>query len=268
MRISPVRVLLLLTSFGMTLNLLPQDGPDSKAKVQSATDTHRTTRQGGEAPKLSLARLREPVSTGNVQCDQNWLSTRSADLISPAGVRASVELRGATLFGKTADDNRCETTWILHISGQGSPHDITVDTRDDEWYYEHIFEMNGWSKDGTLLLMSQIEAAGDWDQTTPVIYNIQDHRMWLIELAPLFDNFTPKDCSLYFRPMGFTKSGKIMLDVGSLDESDSEPGEKPCFQNSLWALDYTAKSVTKVLKTAAFESFGTVSGKSSSPARD
>src|SRR6266852_1085883 len=132
MKIEPIRDLLLLTSLGMALNLLPQDGPDSKAKVHSTTNAHPATRQGGETPKSSLARLREPVSTGNVQCDQNWFSTRSADLISPAGVRASVELSGKTLVGKTADDNRCETTWILHLSGQGSPQDIAVDTRDDE----------------------------------------------------------------------------------------------------------------------------------------
>jgi hypothetical protein len=94
------------------------------------------------------------------------LSSRSAELISPVGIRASFERRGKTLVGKTSDDNRCETTWILHLADQGPPQTLLVDTRDDEWYYEQIFEMNGWSKDGTRLLMSQIVAAGDWDENT------------------------------------------------------------------------------------------------------
>ena len=221
-----------------------------------------------ETPKSTPAQLREPVSTGNVQCDQNWLSTRSADLISPAGVLASVELRGKTLVGKSVDDNRCETTWILHLTSQGTSQTIVVDTRDDELYSEQIFEMNGWSKDGRLLLMSQIVAAGDWDQTTPVVYDIQNRKMWLTELAPLFEKYTSKDCPVYFRPMGFTTSHKVLLSVGSFDESDPNPGEKPCFQNSRWTFDYIQKRITKASSTGAFESFGKVSGKSSSPARE
>jgi hypothetical protein len=268
MKLSSTPALLLIASFGIALNLLPLSRREMRGNGQTIPKASLTAGQSTEVARSISEGLREPVSTGNVQCDQNWLSSRSAELISPAGVRASVELRGKTLAGKTTEDNRCETTWILHLTDQGPPQVFVVDTRDDEWYYEHIFEMNAWSKDGTLLLMSQIEAAGDWDQTTPVIYNIQDHRMWLIELAPLFDNFTPKDCSLYFRPLGFTSSGKVLLNVGSLNESDLEPGEKPCFQNSRWELAYTQKRVSKVSSAASFERFGTVAGKGSSPAQD
>jgi hypothetical protein len=91
--------------------------------------------------------------------------------------------------------------------------------------------MNGWSKDGSLLLMSQIEAAGDWDQTTPVIYDIKNHEARLIVLSPLFEEFTPGNCPIFFRSLGFTRSGKVLLNVGSLNESELEPGEKSCFQN-------------------------------------
>jgi hypothetical protein len=268
MKMISIRAFPLLVLFGMVLNLCPMTRQDSQGNAQSIPKASLSTPQGAEAAKSTFEGLREPVSTGNVQCDQNWLSTRSADLISPAGVRASVELRGKTLVGKTADDNRCETTWILHLAGQGIPQSIAMDTRDDEFYYEHIFEMNGWSKDGRLLLMSQIVAAGDWDQTTPVVYDTQNHKMWLVELAPLFEKFTNKDCPVYFRPMGFTGSSRVLLSVGSFDESDLAPGEKPCFQNSRWELDYAQKSVTMVPSAATFERFGTVSGKSSSPARE
>ena len=260
--------LLLLAAFGVALSLRPLNLPDSQGNGQGILKASLSSRQSAKVAKPTPDRLPEPVSTGNVQCDQNWLSTRSADLISTAGVRASVEVRGKTLFGKTADDNRCETTWILHLTGPGLPETIVVDIRDDEWYYEHIFEMNGWSKDGSLLLMSQIEAAGDWDQTTPIVYDTQNHRTWLVELAALFEKFVNKDCSVYFRPMGFTSSGGVLLSVASFDETDPELGQKPCFQNSRWELNYTQKGVTKVQSDTAFESFGTVTGKSSSPARD
>lgn len=262
--------LLLLAAFGLTLDLRSLTLPDSQGNGQSIPKASLSTRQSAEVAKLASGGLREPVSTGNVQCDQNWLSTRSADLISPSGVTASVELRGKMRVGKTTDDNRCETTWILHLAGKGTSQTIVIDTRDDELYYEHIFEMAGWSKDGSLLLMSQIQTAGDWDETTPVIYDIQNHRMWRIELALLFDKFAPKDCPVYFRTMGFTSSGKIMLGVGSLDQSDPSPapGEKPCFQDSLWELDYIQKRVTRVSDSAAYESFGTLAGKRSSPSRE
>jgi len=227
-----------------------------------------STRENAQVANPPSRGLREPVSTGNIQCDRNWLSTRSANLISPSGITASVELRGKMLVGKTTDDSRCETTWILHLAGKGTSQTIVLDTRDDELCYEHVFEMDGWSRNGSLLLLSQILTAGDWDETTPLVYDIQNHRIWRIELAPLFDKFAPKDCPVYFRAMGFTSPGKIMLDVGSLDQNDPSPGEKPCFQNSVWELDYTQKRVAKVSDDHTFESFGTVSGKRSSPSRE
>jgi hypothetical protein len=268
MKMRSTSSLLLLTAFGVALDLRSVALPDSQGNGHSIPKVSLSTRQSAEVAKPASGGLREPVSTGNVRCDENWLSTRSADLISPSGVTASVELRGKMLVGKTTDDNRCKTTWILHLVGKGTSQTIIIDTRDDELYYEHIFEMDGWSKNGSLLLMSQIQTAGDWDETTPVVYDIQNQRMWRTELAPLFDKFTPKDCPVYFRTMGFASSGKIMLDVGSLDQSDPSPGEKPCFQNSLWELDYTQKRVTRVSESAAFESFGTLSGKRSSPSRE
>jgi hypothetical protein len=159
-------VLLLIASFGVALNLLPLSRREMHGNGQGIPNLRLTATQDTEVTKSTSQSLREPVSTGNVECDQSWLSSRSAELISPVGIRASVERRGKTLVGKTSDDNRCETTWILHLADQGPPQTLLVGTRDDEWYYEQIFEMNGWSKDGTRLLMSQIVAAGDWDENT------------------------------------------------------------------------------------------------------
>lgn len=259
---------LLVATLGIVLNLFPSGHLESNGNDRSMPEVSIITSQSGEVAKPTPHALREPVSTGNVQCDQNWLSSQSAELISPAGIRASVELRGKTLAGRTIDDNRCETTWILHLMDDGSPQTFVVDMRDDDWYSEEIFEMNGWSKDGKLLLMSQIVAAGDWDETTPIVYDVKDRLTRIVVLSPLFDEFVPENCSIFFRPLGFTSSGKVLLNVGSLNESDLEPGEKSCFENSRWELDYTQKRVIKVLSAATFERFGTVSGKSSSSTRD
>ena len=136
--------------------------------------------------------LKESVSTGNVQCDQNWLSSTSATLASPRGDAASLALRGQILRGKSSDDNRCLTTWSLNINTADSVETIVVGKRDDEWYCEHLFEMNGWSKDGKLLLMSMITDAGDWDETIPIVFDVRTRQVHRIELAPLFSKVTAR----------------------------------------------------------------------------
>jgi hypothetical protein len=103
-----IPLLLLIGLFGIAMKVFPGNRPDLSGEGQNIVSMGFTAHQDAKIAKSAPEALREPLSTGNVQCDQNWLSTRSAELISPSGVRASVEVRGKTLFGKATDDNRCE----------------------------------------------------------------------------------------------------------------------------------------------------------------
>lgn len=86
----------------------------------------------------------------------------------------SVELNGKSILGETKDDNRCVTTWTVHVIRKDSAEEIVADTRLDDWYDEHYFEINGWSRAGRFLLMSIMTDAGDCDETIPVIYDMEN----------------------------------------------------------------------------------------------
>jgi hypothetical protein len=202
--------------------------------------------------------LRQPVSTDVVECDADPGPRQSAVVVSPRGERASVELRGENIPGISKDDDRCRTQWILHITVDGKPRAMYVATQEDGPDVEHYFEIIGWSRDGSLLLMSMISAAGDWDYTGPVIYDTEGQRIWRSDLAEVFDQITPSNCSLYFRPLGFDSNERILIDVSPLDADDLAEGEKPCFEASRWRFDFLRESVEPVSADASIEKFGIV----------
>lgn len=215
--------------------------------------------QGRPQQLNSTPLLDKAVGTDNVSCLRDWLSSQSAILESPAGADASVELRGEALLGKTEADNRCVTTWTLRIAANGTSRIISVGTFDFEWDdYTYFFEMNGWSKDGQRLLMSMVTWYGDWNKTTPVVYEVQGQQIRRTELDPLFQRIAPKDCPLHFLPLGFSPSGQVLFDVFPGNASDLAPGEKACFQESRWQLDYVQKVVTRASPNAIAEKFGTL----------
>ncbi len=136
------------------------------------------------------------------------------------------------------------------------PKRITVAEREDrpddnEWVQENSFEINAWSEDGKMVLISQIEAQGDWDQTTPIIYDFQHDKHWRIELHPLFKKLIPADCYVVYRPVRFADDERIVISASSTD-TDREPGTKLCFKDSLWQLDFRHSSIARVpIKSAA-----------------
>jgi hypothetical protein len=203
--------------------------------------------------------LQKPVATDTVACtDENMPASKSDVVVSPSGLRARVSLQAKAAPGKNDDNQRCVTIWTAAVSRRGTGwRRVFEDQRNDD--YEYSFEINGWSGDGKLLLMSMVGAAGDWDETTPVIYDADKNKSYEIELAPLFKAMTPKDCYPYFRPLGFNALHHVLLNAGDL-ETDRAPGEKPCFPNSLWELDYVQKRVKRVPEKASPEKFGTVAG--------
>jgi hypothetical protein len=208
--------------------------------------------------KSAVPQMQKPVGTSNVQCDQSWLHGESNTVSSNTGARAYVELTGKTLVGKTQDDNRCYTTWTLHISSPGSKtwNAIVVHKKDEEWYFEHDFEIIGWSVDGKRLLLAIMSAAGDGDETIPVIYDVGNKKFWVVNLHPLFKQYEGETCTLYFRPLGFTSEGDIGLDLGALDQDDLPEGQKPCFATSRWSLTFPTSSVHQLANSVPLQHYG------------
>jgi hypothetical protein len=204
--------------------------------------------------------LQKPASTDTVQCsDENLPASKSAVVLSPSGFEARLSLQAKAAPAKNDDNQRCVTTWSLMVGRKGAPlRRVFQDERNDD--FEYSFEIDGWSEDGKLLLTSMIAVAGNWDETTPVIYDIERNKSYEIALTPLFDNVTPKNCTLYFRPLGFSATHQVLLDVGALDSDDLAPGEKPCFTESQWALDYLQRRVKRVPTDLVAQKFGTVVG--------
>lgn len=218
--------------------------------------------QGAVGPVHPVVPLQNAVSTEVVECDGSLTPTESSVVMSPVGDRASVEVRGERIEGETEHDIVCRTEWTLHLIVDGRPQTVDLEPQEDEWGIEHRFEIVGWSRDGKLLLMSMITAAGDWDDTVPVVYEMEGQRVWPTELAPMFENLAPKDCGLFFRPRGFDSSGKLMIDVGPLNTEDLPPDEVPCFEEGRWRVDYLREIVERVKENVTLERFGSVVGKS------
>jgi hypothetical protein len=211
---------------------------------------------------LAPTTLEQPVTTEpTVECSAQQSSGKSAEMISPSGARAFVTVSAKSLRrdSRNEDNSRCTVTWILHIGGpKESLHNVIVLERDDLWSEENTFDMIGWSRDGTRLLAATVIAAGDADETTPVVYDIASRKLYVVPLESLFAKIAPKDCPIYFRPLGFTPAGRVIVSVGAFETPYLDPGQKPCFAESSWELDYRIKRIRKASPAKA-EHFGTVS---------
>lgn len=200
--------------------------------------------------KLVLAQGGKPLAdAGITTCDEPQSGGGTGKWVtSKRGFSAAVELR-VNIVG--ADKQRqCTTSWILHVRKPGGqPQSITVADRqdgpeDNEWVQENSFEINAWSSDGSMLLTSQAEAQGDWDETTPIIYDFNSNQHWRSELQPLFKKFIVADCYVVYRALGFAQDGRVLISAMSTDD-DREPVTKPCFGSSRWYLDFRHKTVSR-----------------------
>lgn len=180
----------------------------------------------------------EPQSGGGMG---KWVNSKR-------GFSAAVELR-VNVVGADKQ-RRCTTSWILHTRTQdGHPQTITVADREDgpddnEWIQENSFEITAWSADGSMLLASQIEVQGDWDETTPIIYDFNSGRHWRLPLEPLFEKFIGKECYVVYQALGFAQDGRVVISAMSTDD-DREPGTKPCFAKSRWYLDFRHNAISR-----------------------
>jgi len=178
-----------------------------------------------------------------VSCEYPGANTSRA-VKSLRGFAVRAELK-AVRHGK-GKEQRCLTSWVLLVSGpDGISTPLEIQSREDrpgdnEWSYENSFELIGWSQDGVRFLAATVTAGGDWDETTPVVYDFQHHKWWRVELAPAFKKVIPTGCAVYFRPTGFTTNSEVLILAGPFDDEDR------CFKKSRWALDYTKHSVRKI----------------------
>lgn len=204
---------------------------------------------------LAVAQDIKPLADAGVTTCQSADSGGTGKWVtSNAGFAAAVELR-LKVTG-TDKQRRCTTSWVLHIRDENKqPKSITIAEREDrpednEWTQENSFEINAWSRDGKSVLISQIEAQGDWDETTPIIYDFQSDKQWRIELNPLFKKLIPADCYVVYRPIRFADDERVLISASSTD-TDREPGTTPCFEDSLWQLDFRRSSIARVMTKSA-----------------
>jgi hypothetical protein len=180
-----------------------------------------------------------PVPSGQIS---PWVKSGNA-------FAAAVELR-QRITG-TGSHRVCRTTWVLHVRKEGEkPHTVEVAQRDDspgdtEWIQENSFEIEAWSSDGNLLLAAQIEAQGDSDETTPIIYDFASGNYRRMELGPIFGQMSPADCYAVYRPLRFDDVGSLFISAMSTDHGRA-PGTPACFPESLWRFDLRTNTISHI----------------------
>jgi len=189
----------------------------------------------------------KPSATASSDCESPG-DNKSSLVRSPRGFSVAVEMQ-ANIQG-LGKDKRCHTSWLLHIEKSGdSPKTIEVDGREDapddnEWSVDNEFDVISWSRDGTRMLGTIVIAGGDYDETSPVVYDHTKNKWWRVALEPIFRKMIAKDCLVLFRPYGFSSDGNVLVFASS---SEVQYGAtKECFSPSRWELDYEKKSFTRV----------------------
>jgi hypothetical protein len=190
------------------------------------------------------------ASAGAVTCDSPVPGGQISPWVkSGSAFAAAVELR-QRITG-TGSQRVCRTTWVLHVRKEGEkPHTVEVAQRDDspgdtEWIQENSFEIEAWSNDGNLLLAAQIEAQGDSDETTPIIYDFASGNYRRMELGPIFGQMSPADCYVIYRPLRFDDVGGLVISAMSTDH-DRAPGAPACFPESLWRFDLRTNTISHI----------------------
>jgi hypothetical protein len=190
------------------------------------------------------------ADAGTVTCDYSPpAGSRSQWVKSSAGFSAAVELQTAII--ELGSHRRCVTSWKLHVRGKGGNEQvITVGQRDDtpddtEWVQENSFQIDGWSKDGNIVVTSQIQAQGDWDETTPILFDFTTKRYSRVELFPLFKEMIPADCNVVYRVLGVSDNRTVLISAFSTDD-DRDSGTPQCFAESRWRLDSRNRTVSRV----------------------
>jgi hypothetical protein len=203
-------------------------------------------------PIAAAPKEQKPASTKAVDCiDKSSQALRSPIVIGPTGDRAFAEVR-CDLVGAGTPIQWRTYIWSLHLAASGKPFsDHGVWRTRDSNPAEAQFEVFGWSADGNNLLAATVIAAGDWDETTPVIYSVKDDKLWRVPLEPLFKRIVTPKCLLHFDPLGFSRDGMIGLHVMGL-ETPYLDGQKPCIERGTWLLDFRSLRVRRARAQTKF----------------
>jgi hypothetical protein len=187
---------------------------------------------------------------GTITCDDSPSGgSRSQWVKSSAGFSAAVELQAA--ITGSGNHRQCVTSWKLHVRGRdGNEQVIAVaqreDTPDDnEWVQENTFQIDGWSQNGTIVVTSQIQAQGDWDETTPILFDFTTKKFLRVELDPIFKAMIPADCYVLYRVLGVSNNGIVLISAFSTDD-DRDPGTPQCFVESRWKLNSRTGIISRV----------------------
>lgn len=190
------------------------------------------------------------ADAGTVTCDYSPpAGSQSQWVKSGAGFSASVEVQ--TSITGSGNNRHCVTSWKLHVHGKdGNEQVITVGQRDDipndnEWIQENSFQIDGWSNDGNILVTSQIQVQGDWDETTPILFDFTTKRYSRVDLYPLFKAMIPADCYVLYRVLGVSNDGTVSISAFSTDD-DRDAGTPQCFADSRWKLDARNGTILRV----------------------
>jgi hypothetical protein len=192
------------------------------------------------------ATFEQPVETAEVSCESHTGNARSLPVMSPNGASASVQVTAKLLPAINKHDQRCYTTWTLHVqSRSASPKRILFDKNDDENSYQYKAEIDSWSSDGRLLLFSEIPYAGDWDATQPFVYDSSSGKLIRVALDKAFRRLHASECAIYFRPLAFVTADEVAIASGAF-EQDLAPGQKPCFPDSVWAVNFHTLAARRI----------------------
>jgi len=187
------------------------------------------------------------ADAGTVTCEDHARAGSLKWVTSIAGYAVAPEL--SVSIAGTGDSRHCITDWKLHVRGKdGKGRTVPVAQRDDspedaEWVEENSFEIDAWSNDGTMVLASQVEAQGDWDETTPIVFDFKANAFYRVELFALFKKLFPSDCYVVYRALGFSDDRRVLISAMSTDD-DREPGTKACFPERRWKLDYIRNRIS------------------------
>lgn len=200
-----------------------------------------------------------PITTDEVGSDIGIYYGRTLALASPdRRMRAYAEL--------TAKSEDNSTVWALNISRDcGSTFSrIIVPPLDTKGLSGAEFRILGWSSDAVRLLAVMTAWAGDYTINRPVVLNASNNSLRVFDLDAILKRATKHKCDyLYVDPSGWLSTDALAFRV--FNTEDLNPGDKPCFQDSVWSYNILRQTAVRLKPNAEIQSYGLISWADSRP---
>lgn len=225
------------------------------------------------AQQPSTAPLRTVVSkTAGALCDQNHglLNShselvRSPVLASPGGVFLAYSENVALAFNRLANgeppDYECANTASIFLAGPKNHRFVPVivqnATTDSPLNYLGLID---WSPDGRYLLCELFIAAYGTDSSDQYVllydayYGVLSPRELVYQAL---DRLFGKKCGVRLNPLGFSKDGRIVLDIGPYYDVEGSLDPDSCpVKNSVWLLNASEVTLTRAPANFKLVKFG------------